>query len=343
MNQPKRIFITGTTGFVGANLVRHFAVRGWSVSANGRAAPPVPMLSIAKYVQADIQNPIPCQEADVVVHAAALASDSAGLEALKKANLDGTRHVFEATLSCSCFIYISSSSVYDAQKILHKEHENVDHQKLSPYGISKRMAEGWLLEQDWRHRSLYILRPRAVYGLGDRVLLPRLMRLVRWGQVFSPGEMRIQSSLTHVENLCEVVECCISSQLPESLIFNVADAQPYEMREVVFRLLSEIHGQEMAFRTLPLLPLKAMAVTLERFGLARQFTPYSLAAVSTDNVLDVQKISKTLGYAPQRNFWEALPELAAWAKRIGPERVKRAGADLPWADSPVFEQKIHFP
>ncbi|MFN0033562.1 MAG: NAD-dependent epimerase/dehydratase family protein [Saprospiraceae bacterium] len=336
MTHPNRIFITGATGFVGATLVRHFAAQGWEVTASGRTAPPAPLLAVAKYVQADIQKPLPRQEADVVVHAAALASDSVGMAALKKTNLDGTRHVFEAARNCPCFVYISSSSVYDARKTLHEEDESVDCQKLSPYGLSKRMAEDWLLEQDWGHRSLYVLRPRAVYGVGDRVLLPRLMRLVRWGHILSPGEMRVSSSLTHVENLCAAVECCALSQLPESSklsgssIFNVADAQPYEMREVVHRLLSEIHGQELAFRAIPMLPLRWMANALESLQMAKQFTPYALATVAKDSVLDIQKISRTLGYLPKRNFWETLPEIASWANAVGLYRVQQANADLPW-------------
>ncbi|MBC7777839.1 MAG: NAD(P)-dependent oxidoreductase [Phycisphaerae bacterium] len=336
-----RIFITGATGFVGASLVRHFAAMDWEVLANGRAAAPVPLLSLAKYVQADIQNPFPPQSADVLIHAAALASDAAGWDALKKANLEGTRHVFEATRDCPCFVYISSSSVYDGQKALHREDEIVDRSKLSPYGLSKRMAEDWLLEQDWQGRSLFILRPRAVYGVGDRVLLPRLLRLVRQGQIFSPGDMRISSSLTHVDNLCAAIDLCVgqacfSTKLPESLkqksvqIFNVADDEVYEMRELVCRLLSEIHGRKLPFRAMPLLPLRYLASALEALRVAKQFTPYSLSTVSKDCVLDIEGITKTLEYRPRQNFCNTLPEIVRWVNRVGIERVKKAEPDLPW-------------
>ncbi len=350
MLKAKRIFITGATGFVGASLVRHFAATGWEVLANGRAAPPTPLLSIAKYVQANIENAMPAQAADVVVHAAALASDTAGWDTLKKTNLEGTRHVFESTRNCSCFVYISSSSVYDDQKTLHQEDESVDRQRLSPYGLSKRMAEDWLLEQDWQGRSLFILRPRAVYGLGDRVLLPRLMRLVRGGQVFSPGDMRVSSSLTHVGNLCAAIDLCIekSAKLSESLelsessirnraqIFNVADSEPYEMREIVHRLLSDIHGRQLPFRAMPLLPLQYLASTLGSLGIAKQFTPYSLATISKDCALDLQNITKVLEYQPKQNFYNTLSEIVRWVNCIGIERVKMAEPGLPWQGSDTF-------
>jgi len=336
---------------VGASLVRHFAALGWEVLAHGRTKPAAPLLSLAKYVQADLENALPHQACDAVIHAAALASDTANWDALKKANLDGTRHVFEATRDCPCFVYISSSSVYDGRNDVHHEHESVDRQLLSPYGISKRMAEDWLLEQDWSQRSLYILRPRAVYGLGDRVLLPRLLRLVKRGQIFSPGDMRVSSSLTHVDNLCAAIELCVreaflTTELSESLIpiksgseslkprgvqiFNVADGKTYEMREIVHRLLSEIHGKQLPFRTVPLLPLRYLAGVLERLDLAKQFTPYSLASVSKNCTLDITIIKKCLGYQPRQDFYSTLPEIASWVKHLGVERVKMADRDLPW-------------
>ncbi len=331
--QPKRIFITGATGFVGATLVRHFAARGWEVTASGRTDPPKPLLDLARYVRADIQQGLPRQTADVVVHAAALASDSAPWSDLKRANVDGTRHVFEATRYCRCFIYISSSSVYDSQNAIHFEDEPVDYQQLSPYGRSKRLAEDWLLEQDWEGRILCILRPRAVYGVGDRVLLPRLLRLVKFGQIMAPGDMRVLSSLTHVDHLAAAVECCASLQVSENSnrqILNVADAKPYEMREVVQRLLSEIHGKELTFRALPIRPLRLLANCLERLHLANQFTPYSLAAVSQHCVLDIQRIKTNIGYQPELHFWKALPQIASWIKNIGTNRFKTAFENLPW-------------
>lgn len=334
MSQKPRMLITGATGFVGANLVRHFAARGWELKANGRGVPPMPLLDLAQYVEADIQKPLPPQQAEVVIHAAALASDTASTEALYQANVMGTRHVFEASRNCACFIYISSSSVYEHADHAHIETENVDHHKLSPYGLSKRSAEDWLLDQDWSASSLYILRPRAVYGPGDRVLLPRLLRLVRAGRIFAPGEMRVSSSLTHVDNLCGAVENAVAHWLSGSngsaQIFNVADAEPYEMRNVVQQLLSNIHGKKLPFKALPLRPMETLANVLEQLKLARQFSPYALAAVSKNSVLDLQKITQTLGYVPRRNLRESLPELAAWVQRVGVQRVKQADPGLPW-------------
>jgi nucleoside-diphosphate-sugar epimerase len=330
MSPENNIFITGATGFIGAHLVRHFARQGWQVTATGRTAPPPALLDYATYVQADVGLEVPPQPASVVVHAAALASDTADWEALAQSNITGVKRVFEATRHCSCFIYLSSSSVYNNSNRQHAEQDNIDNQLLPPYGRSKRLAEEWLMAQDWSHRTLVILRPRAVYGIGDRVLLPRLLRLVRFGQIISPGDMRVMSSLTHVENLCKVVEACIGITRFGISVYNVADRQPYEMRSVVHRLLSEIYEKPLPFWEIPLKPLKKGAFLWQKIGLSKQFTPYSLAAISEDRVLDVQKMALLPGLLPAVSFWEALPVLGAWVRTNGVERVRRADADLPW-------------
>ncbi len=329
----KNIFITGATGFVGAWLVRYFAQLGWSVTASGRGAAPAPLLACAQYIQADLRQSFPLVETDVVVHAAALASDSASMADLYAANVEGTRHVFEATRHCRMFIYISSASVYDYQNTIHTEDEPVDYQQLSLYGRSKRQAEEWLLQQDWRERTLVILRPRAVYGPGDRVLLPRLLRLVKGNRIVSPGDMRIQSSLTHVENLCMAVMNSIiyfEKQPGGVHIFNVADKVPYDMRKVVVQLLPAVCGRTLTFRELPLRPLYALAEIGERLRIPTSFTRFGLAAVSKPCVLYLKKITETIDFQPKRNFWEALPEISDWTKQIGLADLQTANPDLPW-------------
>lgn len=331
---PSRsIFITGATGFVGAWLVRHFAERGWSVTASGRGEAPVPLLTYARYLRADLRQSLPSVSADVIVHAAALASDSASAVALQIANVEGTRHVFEATRHCRHFVYISSASVYDYRNAIHTESEPVDYQQLSPYGRSKRQAEEWLVQQDWNTRTLIILRPRAVYGPGDRVLLPRLLRLVRGDRMVIPGTMRVQSSLTHVENLCAAVADSLAhfEKQPGGIHrFNVADSEPYIMREVVGQLLPAVCGRALDFRTLPIAPLYALAGAVEWLRVPTSFTRFGLAAISQDCVLDLKRTTETIGFQPKRNFWEALPDLRAWAGKVGLADLRAAAVDLPW-------------
>ncbi len=327
------LFITGATGFVGAALVRHLAAAGCRVTGSGRAAAPAALLELADYHREDISRQITEVQADVVIHAAAVVSDTASEAALQAANVAGLRHVFEATRTCPLFIYISSSSVYDTRHAEHFEDEPVALPLLSAYGRSKRMAEDWLLEQDWSRRTLVILRPRAVYGPGDRVLLPRLLRLVRAERIFIPGNMRVQSSLTHVGNLCAAVEHTLRhfTQQPGGVhVFNVADAAPYEMRAAVGGLLSAVCGRELDFVEMPLAPLRVFAGILSHMRLSASFTPMSLAVVSQNNILNLEKIAQTIGFRPPLNLWDEMGNIAAWAQQVGREALRSADPMLPW-------------
>ena len=99
----------------------------------------------------------------------------------------------------------------------------------------------------------------------------------------------------------------------------------------------------MTFRELPLAPLQALAGLLERLRIPASFTRFGLAAVTQGCVLDLKKTTKTLDFQPQRDFWEALPELCAWVGRVGRTAVRGGEADLPWremaADGRAFSLK----
>ena len=334
-HEATKLLITGATGFVGASLVRYFFGKAGTIIASGQSEIPVLLPASIRYLRADIRRPLLPVQANMVVHAAALASDTATPRDLRAANVDGTRHVFEATKESRVFVYISSSSVYSPREEMHEESEWVDYHALSPYGRSKRLAEDWLLQQDWSKRTLIILRPRAIYGMGDRQLLPRMMRLVRGGRIYIPGNMRVQSSLTHVDNLCTAVEICLKhfeARPGGAHVFNVADATPYEMREAVGCLLSAVYGRNLSFLEIPLAPLQIVARLLERLQVPVPLTPFGLQSVSQSSVLNVKKITEVTGFQPALNLWGALSDLGTWANRAGLEVVRSGAPHLPWSE-----------
>lgn len=333
MQGAHTLFITGSTGFVGAALARHFTAAGYEVTGSGRVKAPSVLLDMMSYIQADICHPMQPVQADAVIHAAALASDTASEADLLQANISGLQHVFEATRSCPVFVYISSSSVYDSRQRIHREDEPIDLSLLSAYGRSKRLAEEWLLQQDWRNRTLIILRPRAIYGRGDRVLLPRLLRLVRGGRIFIPGDMRIQSSLTHIGNLCAATEHSIrhfSANPGGAHVFNICDKAPYEMRAAVSGLLSAVYNRELRFVEMPLAPLQLFATVMEKSGVATSFTPLSLASVTRDNLLSAEQITEMTGFEPLTNLWDEMGCIGKWAQQVGLEALRKADPLLPW-------------
>ena len=72
-----KIFISGITGFVGGSLANYFVHAGHEVAGIGRKpALPSFVSSLCSYQPVDIVHPLEEINADIVIHAAALASDT---------------------------------------------------------------------------------------------------------------------------------------------------------------------------------------------------------------------------------------------------------------------------
>src|SRR5687768_9961497 len=107
-----RIAITGSTGFVGAALIRFFSGKEHEVIAYGRQkTPPKRLSQYANYISQDLTKAIAEIDAEVLIHAAGLASDTADYNALYENNVTATQFLMEAAKKCRQIIFISSSSV----------------------------------------------------------------------------------------------------------------------------------------------------------------------------------------------------------------------------------------
>ena len=199
-----RVLVTGASGFVGGAVATALAERGDEVLAVGRRAAgwthPSPR---ARYVPWTLPGPPPepldgvLDGVDAVVHAAAIADDAVPLADAMAANRDGTAAV-RAALPRARFVHVSSSSVTErgAPTVHEREDAPIPPRHSSPYAASKAAAEALLLGT-----GALILRPHAVYGPGDRTLLPRIEAAVRGGVLRLPGGGRARHTLTHIDAL----------------------------------------------------------------------------------------------------------------------------------------------
>lgn len=326
-----KILLTGATGFVGAHVLRHFAQAHHVTVVARQTEPPKAMQPfLSDYIRADIAEKMPSWSGDVCIHVAGLATDKARYTDLYAANVLGSKHLFEAA-NCPHFIQISSASVYDDANALHRETDAIPLSNLSLYGKTKREAELELLKiNDLEKRNLTILRPRAIYGTGDRVILPRLLNFGKNGKIIAPGDMNVRLSMTHVQNLINAIELSLEKPNQGSRIFNVADAQPYLLREVLLTLNTAIQGGDWQIKSLPVAPLYGLASVFEFLGFHSKLTRQAIRYVTQDGVLDTTAIAQNLDYRAQYDFFSSLPAITDWVKKVGIERVAAADAALPW-------------
>ena len=162
------ILITGATGLVGERLLPRLLRAGHACRALVRAGKSVP--ESAQRIEGDLLQPDTLSEAvqgvDAVVHLAALFRTS-DQDAIRRVNLDGTRHLIAAArryAPTARLVMASTSTVYFNSSSGRPGREE-DH--VSPelaYPASKIAAEHELRASGLLHA---ILRLGFVYGEGD--------------------------------------------------------------------------------------------------------------------------------------------------------------------------------
>lgn len=303
-----RIAVTGASGFVGGALATALADDGHLVTGFGRR-PHGWQHPRGNYVIWDLGSAAPdeAHHIDAVVHCAALADDWAPRDTAMRSNLGGTRRVLETFAGCR-FVHMSTSSVYDAFRpsVMARENEPAPHRHLSSYPESKAAAERLLAGTD-----AVILRPHAVYGPGDTTLLPRLLQSVRHGRLVLPAGAQVRHSLTHIDNLTQAVRCALDPDGPSG-VFNIADAEPVYLAEVITEFLARAD-----------LPARIIAIPFSAAWQAARFaelraalrhtrprlTRYAVSQLGVERTFDIAAARRQLGYRP---FTTTLSGAEAW-------------------------------
>ncbi|MFI7599562.1 NAD-dependent epimerase/dehydratase family protein [Actinoplanes sp. NPDC049681] len=279
-----RLAVTGGSGFCGAAVARLAAAAGHDVVCLGRRPGPV-----GRHVRWDAAGEVPdLAGADAVVHLAAAVGDPRpgrrAEAAYRAVNVGGTARLLEAARDRPV-VWVSSASVYRPGPYpgpVDEDHP-ADGQR-NAYGRTKAAGERLALAA-----GAVALRPRAVYGDGDRHLLPRLRRVVRGGRAWLPGP-DVPMSLTAVENLAAA---CLAALSWPGGAYNIADDRPYRRDEVLGRVLG------VPVRHVPAGLIRGIA------SVTPSLTRYAVDQLTDGMVLDLGR-ARAQGYRPRRELADYL-------------------------------------
>jgi nucleoside-diphosphate-sugar epimerase len=309
----KTIAITGASGFVGGAIARHFVEKGWRVIGFGRRAASIEGVDYQIWDIEEARENYP-EPIDVLVHSAAKVDDFGDYAAFYQANVVGTQHVLQRFSSAGQFIFISSSSVYDP---FAREKRNITEdfpysaKYLNAYGETKMLAEKLLLAQ--RKDNLVILRPRAVYGIGDTTLLPRLMRAKRGRFLLGIGDGKNEISLTYIGNILHALDLVVERNFRQE-IFNISDKETLHLDELL-RLFAEHMNWDVQTLYIP----QGLGNFLARVNeLVYRGQPklsrYSVHQLSSTYTLNIDKAIRMLCYAPPYSYREGFAEVQEWLR-----------------------------
>lgn len=330
-----KILITGGTGFLGRHLVWQLAQDGHEVLFTGRnadvarsivlaAAKPVEFVPLEHGTQHAHEQLLTCSKAaDVMIHSAALTSPWDSQLAFHNANVASTSEVLAACQANAipCLINISSPSIYFK---FRDQLEIREDSPLSPgvneYARSKQEAELLIMATSIPLRV--ILRPRAIFGPWDNALLPRLLRLLRYGRLPLLRGGRALLDMTYVDNVVHAVK--LSMKLAPSdtaQVFNISNGEPIAAADL-FAKMAEQFGIPLNTVHRPYIVADLFARLLEGVAKLRPrweppFTRYSLATLAYSQTLDLSRARDVLGYSPAVTLDEGIARTAKWWKQQG--------------------------
>ena len=325
------LFITGGSGYLGRNFIRHFVSRGWTVTALARsdaAAATVTGLGAQPWrgtlLSGDLADGM--AGCSALIHAAADTDHGNGSPDQMATNVDGTRHVLDCAQRAGVrrMIHISTESVLlDGRPLVNvSESHPLPRRPAGRYSRSKAAAETLALSRSTAALAVIAVRPRLVWGRDDTTALPQLLAAARSGQLAWIDGGDYASSSTHIANLCAGVELALERGRGGEVYF-ITDGAPWTFRALVSGMLAA-NGVAVPDKTVPRWLLHAMARVgdvLAGWSGGRVTLPITMQSYATSAVeitLDIAKAQSELGYQPVMTIEEGLAEMAAAPGRAAP-------------------------
>lgn len=313
--------VTGATGGLGRILTAFLLVQGRDVTATGRDETKGAALTRrgARFLAADlVRDDLAPLTAGVesVFHLAALSSPWGDPADFVAANLTATRRLLEAARVAGArnFIFTSTPSIYTMarDRLGLTEASPLPARPVNAYAATKLQAERAVLEASSPDFRTVVLRPRAIVGPHDTVLLPRLMRAAETGFLPLPGFGRALIEPTDARDVAAALTAAEArSDLANGLAFNVSGGRPIRLRTLVRHVFHRLG------KTVRLVPLPARLV-LGLAGLAEAgatlrsgahepgLTRYSAKALGWSQTFDLTLARTILDWEPRHPPREAV-------------------------------------
>jgi nucleoside-diphosphate-sugar epimerase len=311
-----RVLVTGGSGFLGINLVRHLLALGHPVSVIDFADFAYPERDRIDFFLNDIRD-LPALRRAVagcqwVVHCAAALPLYPPRE-IYTTDVQGTRNVLEAAREAGVqrCVHISSTAVYGIPDH-HPLFETDRLQGVGPYGEAKIKAEEICLEFRAKGMVVPILRPKSFIGperLGVFAMFYDWARTGHGFPVLGNGKNRYQ--FLDVADLCAAILLVLTLE-PERAndTFNIG-AREYGRVGEDFQAVLDAAGFGKRVRCLPAAP----AVTVLRLLEACHLSPlykWVYETVAKDSFVSIEKAERVLGFSPRFSNRDALLRNYQW-------------------------------
>ena len=210
-----KILITGATGFAGGYLLRNLSsIYGIeNVHGTGRSLSKAKILydegftiKVGDLVDPEFVNS-QLTSYNLIIHCAAKSSVWGSYDSFYKANVVATKNLLEVIHGEQQLIYISTANIYfnfqNRRSIC--EDDTLPNTFNNHYAATKYEAEQIVLAH-YKEALVTVLRPRAILGVGDTVVFPRLLRAHKEGKLRVIGKGDNVKSMAYVDNVASFIK-----------------------------------------------------------------------------------------------------------------------------------------
>ncbi len=317
--------VSGATGFLGSHLLTKLRGKGFRVRALARRTSDIAGLlrSGVDISEGDVADRQSLRRAmagqQLVFHTAGKVSDWGSRQEFWQANVEGTANVISACREAGVkrLIHVSSLTVLGLPRSGARVDEKtpIADSVRDFYTISKIAGERLVREAHGSHGlETVVIRPGVIWGPGDTTILPRLITLLRRGQLIFIGCGDNQLGLSHVENLSQGI--ILAAQTPSAVgqIYHLTDGEEITAR-TAFCALAVALGAQPPRLALPFPVVYFLAALLEWIACLRNaatppaLTRYGVRLVACDSRYDISKAQNELGYRPSLTFRQGIASL----------------------------------
>ena len=316
MNNSKKIFITGGSGFIGYYLQQYIDKE---TTIYGLVEPE--FTHSASYVKGDVRDREALTKAlhghDIIFHLAAKHYDfGISRSEYMNTNEGGAKALVQAAEETEVrrLVFFSSVAVYGDRD--EPTTEETPLEPTNPYGESKLAAERVFL--NWANkrldRCLIIIRPTVVFGPRNRANMYNLIDQIAKGRYINIGNGSNIKSVAYVGNLVEASLFLVNKLSNGVHIYNYADS-PHLTTGEITRIIFDALGKRPPRLKIPL----SLALLIgQPFDWAIRLTgknlPISTARIKKFCTSTHHKADKILkeGFRPQFTIEEGLHKMVGW-------------------------------
>lgn len=345
----KKVLVTGGSGFLGINMVRHLLNSGVTdIRILDLVEFDYPERDRVDAVQGDIRDVDMVKKCmkgvDWVIHTAAALPLYSEAD-IMTTDVEGTRNLLIAARESEIerFIMISSTAVYGIPDH-HPLYEDDPMVGVGAYGKAKIMAEELCLEFRSSGMCVSVIRPKSFIGperLGVFALFYDWAYTGHGFPMIGSGKNRYQ--LLSVADLCDAIWLTLT--LSEEVVndtFNIGAREFTTMREDYQAVLDDAgHGKKIS--GFPARPMIWTLRFLEMLNLSPLYK-WVYETACEDSFVSIEKAEKILGYNPKFSNKEALVSNFRWyvenlSKFEGASGVSHR---VPWKQGILRFAKVFF-